>query len=88
MRAPAFTTASASMKQGPSTIGAFFDRAPSGDTQTAPVRVARRKRRRVIAAVHDVAMHLHVFLWRADVDPVALVDVRDEGLLRSMSDGK
>ena len=39
-----------------------------------------RKRRRLIAAVHDVAMHLRVFLGRADVDPVAVVRVGDEGL--------
>ena len=30
--------------------------------------------------VHDVAVHLGVFLGRADVDPVAAIDVGDEGL--------
>ena len=33
------------------------------------------------AAVHDVAMHLDVFFRRADVDPVAGVDVGEERLV-------
>src|SRR5262245_14085444 len=35
---------------------------------------------RRVATVHDVAMDLNVLLGCADVDPIARVDVRDEGL--------
>ena len=46
-----------------------------------PGRVGRTdKGRRRVLAVHDVAVHLEVFRRRADVDPVAVVDVRHEGL--------
>src|SRR5688572_284945 len=38
------------------------------------------ERRGHVAAVHDVAMDLGVLLGRADVDPVAVVDVGHEGL--------
>ena len=38
------------------------------------------ERRHRIASVHDVAVHLHVFLRRADVDPVVAIDRREKGL--------
>ena len=38
------------------------------------------ERLRAVAAVHDVAVDLGVFFGRADVYPVAAVDVGDEGL--------
>ena len=52
-----------------------------GDTQAVPG--ASGERRGAVAAVHDVAMHLHVLLRRADVDPVAAIDVGDERLARA-----
>src|SRR6185503_1472996 len=39
------------------------------------------ERRRVIPPIHDVAMHLLIFVGRADVNPVAAIDVGDEGLV-------
>ncbi len=57
---------------------AVLDAAPSGETIAVPGR--RRERRRDETAVHDVAVRLAVFLRRADVDPVAAIDVRDERL--------
>jgi hypothetical protein len=33
-------------------------------------------------------VHLHVLFGRADVDPVAAIDVGDERFARSISDGK
>ena len=59
MRAPALTTAPASMKQGPSIDRAVFDAAPRRDDRV-PARLAR-ERRRLEAAVHDVAMGLRYF---------------------------
>ena len=38
------------------------------------------ERRHRVAAVHDVAVHLHVFFRRADVDPVVAVDRREKRL--------
>src|SRR5262249_55045554 len=58
--------------------GARFD---TGRRRHARARTLCRKRRRVIAVSHDVAMHLHVFFWRADINPVAAIDVGDEGLV-------
>src|SRR5262245_36986055 len=47
-----------------------------------------RKRCRMVPAVHDVAMYLHVLFSRADVDPVPAVDVRDERLATLAQRGK
>src|SRR5436309_11452745 len=41
----------------------------------------RRRLSGDVPAVHDVAVHLHVLLRRADVDPVPAMHERDEGLL-------
>ena len=38
------------------------------------------ERGRLVTAVHDVAVHLHVFFRCADVDPVSAIHVRDERL--------
>ena len=66
------------MKHGPwsSTPSSIF---ASGATHASDRRRSREGRR-LVAAVHDVAMDLHVFRRRADVDPVAVVHVGDERL--------
>ena len=59
-----------------------FDRGAVLDLGVAAIHGARRgdvaKRLGRVPAVHDVAMHLRVLRRRADVDPVAVVDVGDE----------
>src|SRR4030095_16190869 len=57
---------------------AVFDARVRRDT--FPWRRDAAEWRRVEAAVHDVAMDLCGVLGRADVDPVAVVDVGDESL--------
>ena len=58
-------------------LDAFLDARVRRD----PGHVGRaRKRRRRIPAVHDVVVHLQVLHRRPDVDPVAVVHVRDERL--------
>ena len=50
----------------------------AGRNPRLPLGAGERRRR--VAAVHDVAVHLEVLRRRADVDPVAVVDVGDERL--------
>ena len=52
--------------------------APRARSTAVPRRAGERRRRE--AAVDDVAVHLQVLLRRADVDPVAAIDVGDERL--------
>src|SRR5688572_20394611 len=59
--------------------GAVLDPRVRGDRR--PRRGQIEERRRGVAAVHDVAVHLRVLLRRPDVDPVAVVDVGDERFL-------
>ena len=56
---------------------AVVDAGRRRDPRHAGLAVERRHR---VAAVHDVAVHLHVLLRRADVDPVVAVDRREERL--------
>ena len=57
--------------------GAVLD-AGVGGNHRLPGRVGEG--RRTEAAIHDVVVRLHVFLGRADVEPVAARDMRDECL--------
>src|SRR5688500_9632201 len=63
---------------GPLDCRAVFDPGVGGHRGACPRKAAERVGRE--AAVHDVAVHLRVLLRRADVDPVAVVDVGHEGL--------
>jgi len=63
---------------GPLDGSALLDARPGGDRGACPGEATERVGGK--AAVHDVPVHLRVLLRRADVDPVAVVDVGHEGL--------
>ena len=74
--APALTCAPASTKQGDEGRPGVHPRL--GGDRRLPIGGPEEAGRE--PAVEQVAVHLDVLLRRADVDPVALVDVGDEGL--------
>src|SRR5262249_5866034 len=67
---------------------AVFDARLRRDPRRAGRRHERRRLPADVAAVHDVAVHLHVLLGRADVDPVPAIDEGNEGFLPLDERGK
>src|SRR5688572_4769138 len=63
---------------GPLDRGALLDPGIGRDGRARPAEPLEWRRN--VAPVHDVAMDLRVLFRGPDVDPVALVDVGDEGL--------